>query len=211
MSEPARAEDPPRREDGPPGRDECDYAAFYCEENIQRLLALPWFARREAWALILSNDGRSVALRSQRAGIGPESSIVWDYHVVALASGKAEPGPDRWLVFDFDTWLGFPVPATSWLEGTLRVTDPPSLMPLFRLLSAPAYVAQLASDRSHMIRSDGSWSAPPPPWPAPGAGRANNLMEWIDMSRPRPGSVLDLAGVDSFVGDPDDRAGPGDA
>jgi hypothetical protein len=59
-----------------------------------------------------------------------------------------------------------------------------------------------------MRRPDGSWKAPPPPWPAPGASAAGSLsgepsvlMEWTDMGRRSPGKVYDRAGMAAFAVD----------
>ncbi|HET7838585.1 MAG TPA: hypothetical protein VFL04_02410, partial [Rectinemataceae bacterium] len=64
----------------------------------------------------------------------------------------------------------------------------------FRLMPSAFYLSELATDRSHMRRADGSWLAPPPPWDAPGAGRPGNLLSWIDPRLGVPGRVLDLEG-----------------
>lgn len=181
-----------------PPRSVCDYAPFWCEENVARLLGRPELAGRRAWALLVSNPSRTVALLRQRAGNGPRGLVIWDYHVVAcVAVAGARP-----LVLDLDSSLGYPLPAREWAEATIPKDRPESQAALFRLVPAELYLRVFSSDRSHMRRADGSWQAPPPPWPAFGAGGPNTLMELIDMARPRPGEVLDRAGLQAFATTP---------
>jgi hypothetical protein len=194
-----------------PARGDCDYTALFCEENVARLLALPALAGLRAWTLLISNPAQSVALLEQRAGQGADGLVIWDYHVLALvdSSGRDDgtafgrdrgPGGEAGLLaFDLDTRLGFPLPAMAWLEASCprRAAAPHEAR--FRLVPSTEYLAGLASDRSHMREADGSWKSPPPPWEAYGRGRANNLMEWIDMERPLPGRVLDRAGLEAFL------------
>lgn len=65
----------------------------------------------------------------------------------------------------------------------------------FRVVPAAELLACFASDRSHMLRPDGSWSAPPPPYPpivAPSDGATHNLAAYWDMEqgRAQPGAPL---------------------
>ena len=170
-----------------------DYAAFWCEENIAHFFLRRPFATGGAWALLVSNPKKSVAMARQRAGrASPTGLVYWDYHVVALAVDELD-SPAR--IYDFDTELGFPVEAATWVDGSFPPSLPESMRPLFRLIESSQYVSLLSSDRSHMRRADGSWSAPPPPWPPFGAGRPNNLFSLIDMERESPGSLMDRASL----------------
>jgi hypothetical protein len=126
-------------------------------------------------------------MRRQRPGRDEDSFVLWDYHVAALVIGAEAAA----LVFDLDTRLSFPCPATDWLSLSFPADSGRFYPPLFRLVPAREYVANLASDRSHMRAPDGAWLAPPPPWEPYGAGRPNNLHDWIDMDREGPGIVLD--------------------
>jgi hypothetical protein len=120
--------------------------------------------------------------------------VCWDYHVFAVAE---EADGQRW-VLDFDSELPFPVLLTGYLAETfvpLRAQPSP---PLFRLIAATDYLTKLSSDRSHMRNPDGTYAAPPPPWPAPG-GEANTLMSWIDVTCSSPGLLLDLDGLSIFA------------
>ncbi len=146
--------------------------------------------------MLISNPSGSVALLSQAAGADGDGLVLWDYHVMALAAWH----PDGMLAFDLDSLLAFPCPASIWLERSC----PPDLLPghegFFRVLPASQYLDSFASDRSHMRFSDGSYKAAPPPWPAFGQGRPNNLMEWVDMRREGPGRVMDRAAFAFFLG-----------
>ncbi|MBN1243382.1 MAG: hypothetical protein JXA15_11835 [Spirochaetales bacterium] len=176
-----------------PPRGACERAAFYCEENVHRLLGRPELEARRSWALLVSNASRSVAMAAQLAGPPPDGLVVWDYHVVALVSD----GADEALVLDLDTTLRFPLPLKAWLAASFPLELEPRLRPRFRLFPAADYLAGLVSDRSHMRNGDGSWKAPPPPWPAPGsgAGLPGTLMDWVDLEKPGPGLVLDRAAL----------------
>lgn len=169
-------------------------AAFYCEENVLRLLASPALAGLSAWALLVSNAARAVAMLGQAAGLGPAGLVVWDYHVLALAEAEG-----RLYALDLDTTLGFPLEALAYLDAAFPRGPSPEAAPRFRLVPARDYVEGLASDRSHMRRSDGSWLAPPPPWDPPGPGKTPNLFSWIDPEGEGPGLVLGLEELRSFA------------
>ncbi|MBP7095024.1 MAG: hypothetical protein KBC36_02920 [Spirochaetia bacterium] len=174
----------------------CERVAFYCEENVHRLLGRPELAGRPAWALVVSNADRVVPMLRQLAGQPPDGLVLWDYHVVALVA-DARSGA---RVLDLDAMLGFPLPLKAWLRSSFAPRTPPRLRPRFRLIPAEDYLAGLVSDRSHMLNADGSWKAPPPSWPAPGAdsGRPNTLLDWVDLEKPGPGLVTDLRGLAAF-------------
>jgi len=187
-----------------PGRESFEYAACYCEENVYRLLGRPEFEGMRRWALIVSNEARRVAVYRQRAGQGSEGRVVWDYHVLAIAESRK----GFFAAFDLDTLLRFPCEACEYFRESFRFDLADGLTSSayramearFRLVSAEDYLENLGSDRSHMRAPDGSWLAPPPPWPAPGSALATgpNLMDWIDLEKPRPGRVLDLRQLASF-------------
>ncbi|HUX36559.1 MAG TPA: hypothetical protein VMV44_01535 [Rectinemataceae bacterium] len=178
-----------------PSPESCDYAAYWCEENIARFLGRDDLKVEASWALLVSNASKTVAMLGQRAGAAPRGFVVWDYHVVALLILGANQAP---LVFDFDSIHGSPLPAEDWISASFPSAAEPGLRPLFRLIPGRDYVEGLSSDRSHMLRPDGSWAAPPPPWPTFGLGRRNNLGEIIDMSIELPGAILDLEGLVDF-------------
>lgn len=167
--------------------DEHRYASSYCEENVWWLAQEPRFEGMSADVVVISNEPRAVAMRAQRAGGG--NTIVWDYHVVLAA--HAATGVEVW---DLDCTLGAPIAAARWLDASFDADAPVELAPLFRVAPTSEYIEHLATDRRHMRRADGSWSAPPPPWPILGDG-AHDLDRWIDMRDATYGVVIDLAAL----------------
>jgi protein N-terminal glutamine amidohydrolase len=173
-----------------------DYQAFYCEENVWRLLAREEVSAHRAWAvMVASPSGHFVALH-QKAGRPVDGLVCWDYHVFAIVDDLDEAR----LALDLDSALPFPCP----LERYLAESYPPALFrreqPRFRVIAAADYVSDLASDRLHMRSSNGNYTAPPPPWPAPGGGKSSNLMAWIDLGSRSPGTLYDLAQMRAFAG-----------
>ena len=45
----------------------------------------------------------------------------------------------------------------------------------------------------------GGWIKPPPPWDAPAADRGSNLDNFVDMSQPFVGTLLDRDGLSTLV------------
>jgi protein N-terminal glutamine amidohydrolase len=176
-----------------------DYQAFYCEENVWRLLARPEFKEVETWAVIVSNPPRDVVLLRQLSGRPVDGLVHWDYHVFAVA---AEPIVGR-VALDLDSELPFPCPLARYLEDTYPEGLQRAFEPRFRVMRGSDYVGDLASDRSHMRKADGSWLAPPPPWLAPGmdASRPWRLMDLIDVGRRQPGALYDIARMAAFAVD----------
>ena len=67
------------------------------------------------------------------------------------------------LVWDLDTKLSFPVAFTEYASRALRPRElPVHYQQLFRVVGGADYLQTFASDRSHMMNSDGSWKSPPP-------------------------------------------------
>lgn len=174
-----------------------DYQAYYCEENVWRLLGRPEYAGLASWAVIVSNVPRDVVLLRQVAGRPLDGLVHWDYHVFAVV---AEPIAGR-LALDFDSELPFPCPLPRYLEDTFPIDVQKAYEPRFRVLRGGDYVAGLVSDRSHMRKADGSWMAPPPRWPAPGcdSGRPSDFIQWTDALARSPGIVYDRARMDAFA------------
>ena len=174
-----------------------DYQAYYCEENVWRLLARPEFADMASWAVLVSNAPRDLVLLRQRSGRPLDGLVHWDYHVFAVLT---DPVAGR-LALDLDSDLPFPSALRRYLEETFPEGVQRAFLPRFRVVSGNEYLKELVSDRSHMRRPDGSWLAPPPPWPAPGegTGRASVLMGWASIKRRGPGTVYDLARMAAFA------------
>jgi hypothetical protein len=146
-----------------------DYAPFYCEENVLRLCPS---LGPDALAVLVTNASRRIEMLRQRAGGPGAGAVPWDYHAFAMALR------DGWLVWDFDTTLGFPVSASEYLRRSFA--REPAEPPVFRVMLAADYVREFRSDRSHMRRPDGSWAAPPPPWPPSSARGGLPLMALLD-------------------------------
>jgi protein N-terminal glutamine amidohydrolase len=163
------------------------YQAFYCEENIWHLCGDPRAGGDDRHVLFVSNEARRVAMWGQKASRDPGDPVVWDYHVVLLARTRT------WSVWDFDSTLGLDVPLARWLESSFDAFVPEAFRPLFRCVEAGAYRRELASDRRHMRRPDGTEVSPAPPWPC--IGRGHNLDRFIDVRAAGPGEVYDLAGL----------------
>jgi hypothetical protein len=176
-----------------------DYQPYYCEENVWRLLARPELGDAVTWAVIVSNASREVICLRQRSGRLVDGLVRWDYHVFAVAT---DPVQGR-LAMDMDSDLPFPCPLARYLGATFPPDVQRAFAPRFRVVKGGEYVASFVSDRSHMRRLDGSWIAPPPAWPAPGAGsgRPSLLMAWTDMGRRSPGKLYDGARMAAFAAD----------
>jgi hypothetical protein len=164
------------------------YQPFYCEENIYHLCQDPRFAARAPAALFVSGAAGECVMWRQKQARRPGAAMSWDYHVILLVQGP-------WEIWDFDTTLGFPVPAAAYLRWSFRpdVALPAEVAPLFRIVAAPELVATVASDRSHMRTRGGEFHKAPPPWPAIGAeGAASNLRRFIAMEDGIAGEVVSL-------------------
>lgn len=174
------------------------YAPYFCEENIWQLLADERHQATEAYAIVITNRQRQVAMWAQRAALVPGTPVVWDYHVVALA--RAERGFEVW---DLDCTAGCPLPFVRWREVSFEVARelPDALAPLFRVVPAAEYRARFSSDRAHMLRPDGTPLQTPPPWaPILPPGEPPNLQRFLDVDAPFLGEVLDLPGLSTRFG-----------
>jgi len=172
-----------------------DYASQYCEENIARLLERPEPAGpREV--VFISNLAQSCPVWAQRAAPAPDDPVVWDYHVVLLVDSAR---PEIW---DLDSTLPLPCAALEYLAAAFPLAGhlPEQHEPRFRLVPEALFRAEFASDRSHMRAEDGSYLAPPPPWPPfRTATAAMSLPRFFDMKTPGLGQVLDLTGLRARV------------
>lgn len=174
-----------------------DYQAYFCEENVWRLLSRSEFASVASWAVIVSNAPRDVVLMRQVSGRPLDGLIHWDYHVFAVLT---DPIAGR-LALDFDSELPFPSPLSRYLEDTFPGDVQRAYEPRFRVIRGGEYISGLVSDRGHMRKADGTWIAPPPSWPAPGAGsgKPSDLMIWTDALARSPGIVYDRAHMAAFA------------
>jgi hypothetical protein len=166
------------------------YCPYYCEENIWHLCANPILGEGLRFVLLVSNPGRQVAVWGQRSAADPAVPVLWDYHAIATTQVA-----DTWRIWDLDTRLGLPLPATAYLQQSF-LPVPPRFAPRFRLLSCTDYRRLLASDRRHMRATDGHWLQPPPRWRPIGQG--HNLERCIDMDDDFSGELLDLDGLSVY-------------
>ena len=168
------------------------YCSHYCEENIWQLCVDPRVSGADQRVLVISNAARQVAFWHQRASGGGDAPLLWDYHVI-LASRDER----RWLIWDLDTDLGFPEPASRYLARTFRPVASRHA-PCFRVLSCADYRRLLNTDRRHMRDARGRFERPPPEWPA--IGRGFNLDRIVDMADDFAGEIMGLDELGTDLG-----------
>lgn len=165
----------------PISRQALRYTAQFCEENIwwlaQHLLRHGTPAAQME-VMLFSNATQRVVLANQRAGRG--GWIAWDYHVVLRLIAEGE----QW-VFDFDSLLPFPTPASLYRTGTFPPQGrlPPEYRTRVRVIPAAEYLRRLDSDRTHMrgrLPPD-RYPDYPPITPAAGV-EGITLAQYCDMS-----------------------------
>ncbi|MEW5320078.1 MAG: hypothetical protein WDW38_011179 [Sanguina aurantia] len=98
------------------------------------------------------------------------------------------------VVWDLDTSLPFPCSLQQYAADALRRSSEltGARERLFRVVPARTFLDSFASDRSHMLRADGSWVAAPPAYPAirPVQGsscrprQTMNLLQYFTMTAP---------------------------
>jgi len=121
---------------------------------------------KDSWEIsvvFISNTGKTVALWNQTARQG---IVVWDYHVILVlrpwawpaakeeSADRTENATTASWVYDFDTQLPKPCTAQEYIAGTFPFHDqlPAEYYSFFRVIPAPTYLDNFASDRSHMLR-----------------------------------------------------------
>ena len=198
-----------------PKQEECVYTSCYCEENVWKLCEQ--FQKRggdtkQLYAVFISSHERQTALWNLKCG-GTADFQLWDYHVILIKSAPSgressqsttdtvtgvRGHESESLVYDLDTFLPFPVSFNQYVKEVLR----PELIlhlrsaglpeRLFRVVSADAFLEEFASDRSHMRKEDGTWFAPPPPYPPIRSQKnSNNIQEFLSMKNSSaPGTVM---------------------
>ncbi|KAG9318871.1 N-terminal glutamine amidase-domain-containing protein [Chiua virens] len=167
------------------------YTSGYCEENIywlvKRFSAPSGGEKRwDAFAVFISNPAETVALWNQRMCASKDKPMVWDYHVVLalcepqqVHSQSVSRFPERadsgiWI-YDLDTCLPLPCHSKVYIDQTfpLGTGIPLQYQSFFRVVPGEVYLANFASDRSHMLQVSGLNSSEgprylvePPPYPA---------------------------------------------
>ncbi|GAA5868892.1 hypothetical protein JCM8547_002858 [Rhodosporidiobolus lusitaniae] len=145
------------------------YTPFYCEENVYQLLSHLSTAspaspsspstRPRLFAAFVSNTARTSLLFHQKASrAGPEQGgyVIWDYHVIAIEVREGSEGRVV-VVRDRDSMLGEEVELSEYVLETVRpdlfragMVDP-AWQSRIRLVPAEDFLANFASDRSHML------------------------------------------------------------
>ncbi len=166
-------------------RESCAYTASFCEENIWHLAQHTELAALDRRVVIITNPTRSCAVWAQQLAPSPEEPVVWDYHVLLLV----EMDGKHW-VLDLDTTLPFPCAFEDYVGASFRDIPPP-FTAWFRVVEADLYCREFSSKRLHMRTEDGSWLAPPPPWPMILGAGALDLETALDLDR-GPGEVMNL-------------------
>lgn len=141
----------------------------------------------ELFACFISNTMKQVPTYCQKASRRTDGHVVWDYHVIAL---QLTNGLGQCLVWDLDSTLPFPCPLVDYQamalpdSGDNEPVGMEGCERLYRLIPSSDFLNHFASDRSHMRRGDGSWLAPPPPWPGIRAqtdGSTNRIEQYWSM------------------------------
>lgn len=172
-------------------RGQMRYQPYYCEENIWWLCAEPPPGASIAQVIFVGSASGACPIAEQRAG-GADGLVWWDYHCIGLDHERR--------VWDLDSRLPLPVPASTWLDRSFPRAAELSTQrqPGFRVVSSADYLQGFRSDRRHMRSSDGGWLHPPPPWPCIGVDRSapvSNLAAFCDLvAAEGPGQLFDLEG-----------------
>ena len=175
--------------DSHPHIDLFQHTGCYCEENvfklIETLLEMGTATHAELFVCFISNTIKKVPIWMQKSSKRRDGSVLWDYHVIALSQRTRDQTN---LIWDLDTTLPFPCPLSEYIEKALPDIEGGLGMGgyerLYRVIPSEDYLGHFASDRSHMKRGDGSWLAPPPPWPCIRArtdGCVNRIEEYWSM------------------------------
>ena len=152
-------------------REECVYTSCYCEENVYQICKNVANGNaqssKESYAVFISSPKRVVPIWKQKACKDPGSYVAWDYHVIFI---QKDSQTEQFYVYDLDTVLPFPTTFKDYFEASFLPvqTCPPhiNIHQWFRIVSAKHFVKSFASDRHHMLNSDGlSYQMPPPEYP----------------------------------------------
>ncbi|PKY12539.1 hypothetical protein RhiirB3_360866 [Rhizophagus irregularis] len=158
------------------------YTSCYCEENIYHLCKeLDDIKNKiDIYVCFISNENLTVPLWKQRASKYSDGMIIWDYHVILIV--KEKDSEQKINVYDLDTTLPFPCDFSTYTQESFKVLNIPQYYRKFRIILAETFLRVFASDRSHMIKKDGTWSSPPPTYPPIfTSDSVNNLQTFINM------------------------------
>jgi len=184
----------------------CAYTSFYCEENVWRMCDQISKCQpdilSEYYAVFISNKNKQVPLWMQKQTKDPLTPVVWDYHVVLMQKPK-EGSP---LVYDLDSLMAFPCQLKQYLQQAIQSEKnmKKEYHRKFRIIEADDFLSSFASDRSHMLKSNGEYVQPPPNHPAIRTDdELMNLDDFIDMTPIiGKGKVKDIKGLVKYFGLP---------
>ena len=147
----------------------------------------------ELYVVFISSQSKETPIWRQNASQDRESPVVWDYHVVLVATGNTHAIREHGftLLFDLDSCLEFPISAAMYCLAAFRpdLTITKEHEQTFRVIPAATFLEYFASDRSHMLAS----RLPFPPWPLIQGKLANtamNLHEYILMHSKEDGHLM---------------------
>lgn len=165
-------------------RDDYAHQPYYCEENIWHLCQHKHFP--DSHVIVISSLGEYFPMLRQINEQQAELPVLWDYHVILLIR---ENKGDCYIL-DFNTSLPFCTPLKVYFEQSFMAEAllKPTEVPLFRILTAQQYIAELRSDRSHM-KAENNWLSPPPAW-NPISKRETNLKQFTDMTDQAYGEIM---------------------
>ena len=109
----------------------------------------------------------------------------------------SEPELPSAVIFDLDTSLPFPCPLDTYVNEAFKPSHciAQRFKALFRAVEGQEFMSHFSSDRSHMLKPDGSYSADPPAYPPIYNGRDDtNVMGFVDMKNER------LPGENAWLG-----------
>ena len=142
------------------------YTKFYCEENIWKLaehVSKNCTDFSKCYVIIASNAKKRVPFFHHKTGKVDNMYLqIWDYHLFIIWKESKE----QVVVYDLDTCLPAPIAFHQYVQLSLqldvmkRMTE--DFQRSYRILKGQDYLSYFASDRSHMVESNGSYYAPPP-------------------------------------------------
>ncbi|CAM8941413.1 unnamed protein product [Rhodiola kirilowii] len=164
------------------------HTPYYCEENVYMLckkLCALGIAEPDAsdlFVVFISNDKKQIPMWQQKASSRPDGLVLWDYHVICIQKTR---GNSLALVWDLDSKLPIPTPLASYVSESIKSSFHlfPEFQRCFRIVHAPIFLKNFASDRRHMIDQDGAWLHQPPDYePIVAAdGTEHNLNEFMNI------------------------------
>lgn len=172
------------------------YHPYYCEENIWHLCHHPKVETIATSVIYISNAAGRCPFWCQKISPDPMSPVVWDYHVILLGHDKTG------LIWDLDSTLRTPTKALHYFEKTWPAPHryPTSIEPKFRLIPVERYKAHFTSDRTHMVNTNGTYVAPPPPWPLIGTPDSEDSLEKLtDMEDESIGTIVTLSHIKDVI------------